>query len=536
MENIFPVRIVAEHGVLNAENLLKHKTLQIGLSEVDQVFFDKNSYVILDYGKEYSGSLRFISFLTSGAGKIRVRLGESVSEVCHDIGEKNATNDHSARDWTFFVPNYSDQTFLNSGFRFARIDLLEDTTLNVKSIVCKSDMYEKEFDGSFRCSDERINEIFDVAAHTFRLCIHNDMIWDGVKRDRLVWIGDLHPEQMTADCLYENTDFIRNSISFAKDQTVLPKWMNNMPTYSLWWIINLRDYYFRTGDKKFVEQFGDYLVATLKQIDGCVKDNGETAFPFNFIDWPSHPKTPDETVKVHDEAAGVHALVYWCMNCTKELLSAIGRPCDIADSILVKLSKISYSVKQFKQISAIRLMAGIGDEKDVGLILKNGAEGLSTFMSYYLFRSISDKGYGKEAVSMMKEYYGKMLDLGATTFWEDFDIKWAENAGRIDEIPEKGKVDIHAEKGAFCYVGLRHSFCHGWSSGVVPFLMRYVAGIEEVGVGGKEIVVKPDLCGLGFVDVVYPLASGKVYIKIRNENGKTITEVKAPEGIKVTVL
>ena len=181
-------------------------------------------------------------------------------------------------------------------------------------------------------------------------------------------------------------------------------------------------------------------------------------------------------------------------------------------------------------------MAGIGDEKDVGLILKNGAEGLSTFMSYYLFRSISDKGYGKEAVSMMKEYYGKMLDLGATTFWEDFDIKWAENAGRIDEIPEKGKVDIHADKGAFCYVGLRHSFCHGWSSGVVPFLMRYVAGIEEVSVGGKEIVVKPDLCGLGFVDVVYPLASGKVYIKIRNENGKTITEVKAPEGIKVTVL
>ena len=412
MENIFPVRIVAEHGVLNAENLLKHKTLQIGLSEVDQVFFDKNSYVILDYGKEYSGSLRFISFLTSGAGKIRVRLGESVSEVCHNIGEKNATNDHSARDLTFFVPNYSDQTFLNSGFRFARIDLLEDTTLNVKSIVCKSDMYEKEFDGSFRCSDERINEIFDVAAYTFRLCIHNDMIWDGVKRDRLVWIGDLHPEQMTADCLYENTDFIRNSISFAKDQTVLPKWMNDMPTYSLWWIINLRDYYFRTGDKKFVEQFGDYLVATLKQIDGCVKDNGETALPFNFVDWPSHPKTPDETVKVHDEAAGVHALIYWCMNCTKELLSAIDRPCDIADSILVKLSKISYSVKQFKQISAIRLMAGIGD----------------------------------------------------------------------------------------------------------------------------EIVVKPDLCGLGFVDVVYPLASGKVYIKIRNENGKTITEVKAPEGIKVTVL
>lgn len=87
----------------------------------------------------------------------------------------------------------------------------------------------------------------------------------------------------------------------------------------------------------------------------------------------------------------------------------------------------------------MRLMAGIGDEKDVKLILENGAEGLSTFMSYYILDSIAERGYGAEALGMMKEYYGKMLELGATTFWEDFDVKWAENAGRIDEIPTSGK-------------------------------------------------------------------------------------------------
>lgn len=27
-----------------------------------------------------------------------------------------------------------------------------------------------------------------------------------------------------------------------------------------------------------------------------------------------------------------------------------------------------------------------------------------------------------------------MLDLGATTFWEDFDINWKKNAARIDEL------------------------------------------------------------------------------------------------------
>ena len=88
MENIFPVRIIDEHGVDNADNLLKTKVLQIGLNEKDLAVFHSGSHIILDFGKELSGSLRFLSYTTEGSGNIRVRLGESVSEVCHDIGEK----------------------------------------------------------------------------------------------------------------------------------------------------------------------------------------------------------------------------------------------------------------------------------------------------------------------------------------------------------------------------------------------------------------------------------------------------------------
>lgn len=32
--------------------------------------------------------------------------------------------------------------------------------------------------------------------------------------------------------------------------------------------------------------------------------------------------------------------------------------------------------------------------------------------------------------------------------------------------------------GAWCYVGLRHSFCHGWASGPTAWLSRHVLGIE----------------------------------------------------------
>ena len=66
-----------------------------------------------------------------------------------------------------------------------------------------------------------------------------------------------------------------------------------------------------------------------------------------------------------------------------------------------------------------------------------------------------------------------MLDLGATTFFEDFNVDWAIEAGRIDELPDPEKVDFHKTYGEYCYKGYRHSFCHGWSSGVIKFIKEY---------------------------------------------------------------
>ena len=94
---------------------------------------------------------------------------------------------------------------------------------------------------------------------------------------------------------------------------------------------------------------------------------------------------------------------------------------------------------------------------------------MSTFMSYYILKAVAS--FDREAaVSMMKEYYGAMLDKGATTFWEDFDLAWVEGSGRIDEFPQNGEKDIHGDYGAYCYVGFRHSLCHGWSAGVIAFM------------------------------------------------------------------
>ena len=102
------------------------------------------------------------------------------------------------------------------------------------------------------------------------------------------------------------------------------------------------------------------------------------------------------------------------------------------------------------------------------LLTEGGAKGISAFMSYYILHALCVSDGKTEAVRLLKEYFGYMLDLGATTFWEEFKTDWAEHACSVDVIPEEGEWDIHGDFGAFCYTGYRHSLCHGWAAGPTP--------------------------------------------------------------------
>ena len=64
-------------------------------------------------------------------------------------------------------------------------------------------------------------------------------------------------------------------------------------------------------------------------------------------------------------------------------------------------------------------------------------------------------------------------DEGATTFFEDFDLSWAKDTARIDEFAKESQHDLHRDFGKYCYLGYRHSLCHGWSAGVIKFIKEH---------------------------------------------------------------
>lgn len=143
-------------------------------------------------------------------------------------------------------------------------------------------------------------------------------------------------------------------------------------------------------------------------------------------------------------------------------------------------------------------------------------------------------GEFETAMDNIRQYWGGMLDMGATTFWEDFDLVWIENAAGIDELVPDGKKDIHADFGAYCYKNLRHSLCHGWASGPAAWLSEHVLGVQPMEPGCKTLRIEPQLGDLTWVEGTFPTPYGVVHINHKKgADGKIKTDVKAPKGVKI---
>lgn len=537
MQYIYPKRIVKSEGnFIGEKQLFTKKVLQIGLKEPQVLRVKGGGYLILDFGEELSGGVRILTHRLSVGGCVRLRFGESIGETCAEIGHKNATNDHSLRDFSVELKDYSDMTFGQTGFRFLRVDFFGDE-FSIKAIVAASDGLTRRENGSFTSSDELLNRIWATAAKTLKLCVRNGHIVDGVKRDRLVWSGDMYPEIKSAHCLFRRTAEVKNSLEFCRNQVREGEWMNDIPLYSVWWLYSLCEYCERNGDYAYAKKCLPFIKQTVNAVLTFVDENGDTHFVSDFIDWPtSYEFSTNENAR-NDVFAGTNYLIRLAFTRLIALLKKInagGAVLSEAELTVARVNKKSYAVKMRKQIAALGILAGENQEQNEQLILSGGASGLSTFLNYFIFTALAKRGKHAEAINLIREYYGKMLQLGATTFWEDFNVEWAKNAYGIDVLPVDGKQDIHGDFGGFCYEGYRHSLCHGWASGVLAYMSENILGVQMVGGDNTKYTVSPKLGDLTFVNGKYPTVYGDIEVSAKRlKNGSLSVKISAPKEITV---
>ena len=554
-EYISPKRIVwTEHGdnISNIEYLLREGNGQADLTNshicVVKSTSTEHPAILLDFGRELHGGLQIVTGMPADHTpvRIRVRYGESASEaMCEIDGKNGATNDHAIRDFETTLPWLGKIELGNSGFRFVRIDLLDDNReLHLKEVRAISIMRDLKYRGTFECNDERLNQIWQTGARTVHLNMQ-EYLWDGIKRDRLVWMGDMHPEVMTISHVFGNNEIVPKSLHLLKSVTPLPNWMNTMYTYSLWWIIVQRDWYNFHGDSQYLENQRDYLVGLLdilltKRID----ENGYETSGGGFLDWPSNANQP--AMK-----AGTQALMMMAIKAGGELCAHLGEEAMATrcQERYAKMEEVAPKiVEQYfreaehptapgsKQAASLMALAGILDAEkaNADVLTVEGARGFSTFYGYYMLQAMAKAGDYEGAMQVIRDFWGAMLDMGATSFWEDFNIDWLPNAAPIDELVPEGKRDIHGDFGAYCYEGFRHSLCHGWASGPTAWMIEHVLGVEVVEAGCKVVRITPHLGELEWAKGSFPTPYGDIQIShTRQADGSVKSKIDAPRGVKI---
>jgi len=138
------------------------------------------------------------------------------------------------------------------------------------------------------------------------------------------------------------------------------------------------------------------------------------------------------------------------------------------------------------------------------------------YMNFYMVEALFSLGLNKEALDRMREYWGGMLERGASTFWETYDPDTPDGT-----IPER-----------------LWSLCHEFCAGPVYSLPAHVAGIKALAPGFQRVEIAPHLEDLAWINAQVPTPKGVVKVLAqRTSDTKCVEfEIDIPPEVSAEIL
>ena len=526
VDHIAPERCIASEGCSAPELLLHSEASQPSTAKREDCTISPGGWILLDFGEEIHGGIRLVTGSFPGIPfdaaedkgiRLHVTFGESVSETF-----SLPDYCHAPQNMEMKIVPLAAVSCGELGFRFVRIRNIDRKPAPLQSVTARYIHRDLPLKAEFFCSDDMLNRIWQTSAKTLLLCLQN-YAWDGIKRDRLVWMGDLYPELKACAALFGKQDVIEKSMDFVRDETPLPRYMNGIWVYSIWWILGQFHWFRRFGDSDYLRSQKEYLTALLRVFAGNMDENGlQKGWDAALLDWASN-----ET----ESLPGAHALLLLAFRAGEKLCRILDDPetAEICAAASRKMSRLDFPVTDSMAGNAFQVFAGWKDAEKMynDVFSKTLPRRMSTFLGCFTLDACVKGKHSREALDHLRAYWGGMIELGATSFWEHFEIDWLDNGARIDELVPPGKTDIHKERGSGCFKGFRNSLCHGWASLPGEWLLRNVLGVSFL--DPSNIRFAPDLCGLKFAEGKIRTEYGTISVKLGNGR----PEILLPDGIRI---
>jgi alpha-L-rhamnosidase len=483
---------------------------------------NKNEYLV-DFGKETFGFVKLHGI--KGSGKINLYYGESKEEAL-------SVDDAMTLDRLSFTKNVQTDSVMILSKALRYVNIVCEGNISIDSASMLYEYADVKQRGTFTCSDDLINKIYDVSKYTLELNTREFFI-DGIKRDRWVWSGDALQSYLMNYYSYFDNPTVTRTILALRGKDPVTAHINTIMDYTFYWFISVYDYYLYTGDKKFIEQVYPRMQSMMNYCLSRRNKNGlmeGLSGDWTFIDWAAGLSKKGEISFEQMLFARSLETMSLCADIASDKTNAAEYK-KLAADIKAKVFSLYWNQqknalvhsridgKQTGNVTRYANMFGIffnyfTDEQKQAVkqhvLLNDSIQKITTpYMRFYELEALCAMGEQSYVLKEMKSYWGGMLNLGATSFWEEYnpDKKGAEHLAMYGR--KFGK-----------------SLCHAWGASPIYLLGKYYLGISPTKPGYETYTIQPQLGGLQWMQGKVPTPNGDIEMYCSSKQIK----IKAPLG------
>jgi Bacterial alpha-L-rhamnosidase 6 hairpin glycosidase domain len=485
------------------------------------------AYIVFDLGRTTYG--RLAADVTGPAGTVMdigwdERLLAGTNRPLPYPGSLHDYAWNQVDSWVLDGSNRSVSTIDARTGRYILIEVWGSGPVTLQNVQVYEERYPLDQVGYFDSPDSMLNTIWQTGVTTVRLNMLDAYMdpW----RERGQWWGDAYIDDHVNRLAFGDTSLLRRGAlfmaeAFTPDHApgLAPNEADsNMLDYAMLWVHSLVEYHQQTGDTQLLVntypallQFMEHLSSYENPASGLI-DLPKTIW------WQTAYIEPMGYSSRYGQSTAVNAMYFGTLQQAAyiaEQVGDLGRQAgwlQKAEAVKTCLNTTLYLPDEGRYLTniyqgaptpptpqaqawalAYDLVQPGETESVVSALLEllspdPANPNLEIYGMYWVLEALGHTGHISEGLDIITSYYGRLIDLGATTWWEKFtsDQFWSA------------------------------SLSHGWGSGPTWFLTTYYLGLRQTGQQSWTFI--PSFAGRDYASGSLPLQDGLLQAAWQTQN------------------
>ena len=412
-------------------------------------------------------------------------------------------------------------------FRYVEID---DYPGELKADAIRQVVVQYPFDdnaASFKCSDERLNRIWDLCKYTIKATTFAGVYVDG-ERERIPYEADAYLNQLGHYAVDREYALARYSHEYLLAH---PTWPTEWKHHSI--LMAWADYLYTGNRESLVRNYDQLKTKTLEsraRADGLLQSNRQQITRDDIVDWPAAERDGFVHTPVN---AVVNAFYYRALCLMSKIAAALDKLDDVqrydrmANQVRESFNKALFDVNRgiyvdgegtdhaSQHTNLFALAFGlVPDERKPAVVdfVKSHGMACSVYGAQYLLEALYESGEAEHGFNLMttsgERGWLHMLDMGSTMTLEAWDMKFKPNL----------------------------DWNHAWGTPPLNIISRYVIGVRPLEPGFAKVIVQPQLGPLDWAEATVPTIRGPIQVRYdRHNSGKFEAKISLPANMTARI-